>query len=133
MSALIRDVSVFLEQQYNHQQVVYSLEFSLEEMITNIIKYAYDDEEEHEISVTVSAIHDRIVICFEDDGRPFNPCSVEDPDMQQSISDRSIGGLGIFLVRKQVAEMDYRRYQGHNILTITIDNLSVSREKEKHL
>jgi phosphoserine phosphatase RsbU/P len=91
----------------------------LDELISNIIKYGYDDLRQHCILVTVARDGDVLTISIDDDGRPFNPIEAPAPDLDLSIDDRPIGGLGIFLVKSSVDTLDYRRERGHNIVTLT--------------
>jgi len=58
------------------------------------------------------------VITFRDSGVPFDPLQKEEPDTTLTAEEREIGGLGIFLVRKTMDAMEYRREDGFNVLTI---------------
>ena len=57
-------------------------------------------------------------ITFRDTGIPYDPLAKEDPDVKLKAEDRSIGGLGIYMVKKSMDEMLYRYEDGHNVLTI---------------
>ena len=57
---------------------------------------------------------------MEDDGRPFNPLNVPEPDTKQLLEVRPIGGLGIHLVRKLIDELEYRRQNDKNILIMKL-------------
>ena len=59
---------------------------------------------------------------FMDEGIPYNPLAKEDPDIALSVEDRPIGGLGIFMVKKSMDDMQYRYEDGKNILSV-IKNL----------
>ena len=91
----------------------------LDELVSNIIKYAYDDQQEHQILVTIAIDGDLLTISVDDDGKPFNPLDAPAPDLDLSIEERPIGGLGLFLVRSIVDTIEYRRERDHNILTVT--------------
>jgi serine/threonine-protein kinase RsbW len=56
----------------------------------------------------------------EDDGKPFNPLDAPEPDTNQLLEERPIGGLGIHLVRKNVDELEYRRQKDKNILIMKL-------------
>ena len=58
------------------------------------------------------------MITFRDSGVPFDPLQREEPDTTLTAEEREIGGLGIFLVRKTMDAMEYRREDGFNVLTI---------------
>jgi anti-sigma regulatory factor (Ser/Thr protein kinase) len=90
----------------------------LDEIVINIIAHGYDDEHEHQIRVSLALEGDILAIQVEDDGKPFNPLEVPPPNLDLPIDDRPIGGLGIFIVRSTVNEVEHRREGGRNILTM---------------
>ena len=89
-------------------------------MITNIIKYGYDDSLSHDITVTLTHESRRLIIRIEDDGHQFNPLSLPPPDTSPHLEKRKIGGLGIHLVRHTVDSMRYQRQVDRNVLDIII-------------
>jgi serine/threonine-protein kinase RsbW len=90
----------------------------LEELFTNIIHHAYPDGGEHSVRVTITVDEKVLTLKIEDDGVPFNPLKVEEPDVQSSIEGREIGGLGLFLARHFSKEIKYRRQDRKNVLTL---------------
>lgn len=94
------------------------LELALEELLVNIINYAYTAEE-GPIEMTCRADpHGRLVVEIADSGVPFDMLAYSDPDTSLEIEDRRIGGLGIFFVKKLMDDVRYRRENDRNILTI---------------
>lgn len=91
----------------------------LDELVSNIIKYGYDDQQEHQILVKIAIDGDLLTISVDDDGKPFNPLEAPAPDLDLAIEERPIGGLGLFLVKSIVDTLEYRRERDHNILTLT--------------
>jgi len=106
-----------------------------EEIIMNVIFYAYPENVEGFIDVdvqkaplpvpaalseasAVTASTARITIRFTDGGIPFNPLEREKPDTQMAWKLRDIGGLGIFLVIKKMDDVRYTYADNKNILTI---------------
>ena len=59
-----------------------------------------------------------VSITFIDSGVPFNPLEKPDPDVTLSVEERGIGGLGIFMVKKSMDDVQYSYDNGFNILTI---------------
>lgn len=96
-----------------------SLNLVLEELVTNIIFYGYDDKEEHQISIHLSYIDRTFQIIIEDDAREFNPLTKAEPDLDADIENRSIGGLGIHFVRQIMDSFTYVRKENKNIVTLT--------------
>ena len=94
------------------------IELAVVELFTNIAHYAYGDGDgSAEISVSVSG--GVATITLTDSGVPYNPLEKDDPDVTLSAEDRQVGGLGIFLVKKNMDAVDYAYQDGHNRLTIT--------------
>ena len=88
-----------------------------EEIFVNIVSYAYkEDFGIAEISIEKS--DNEIILIFKDEGFEYNPLQKEDPDINLSAEERQIGGLGIFMVKKTVDDIDYRYEDGKNILHI---------------
>jgi serine/threonine-protein kinase RsbW len=59
----------------------------------------------------------RFCLCVKDWGLPFNPLERPDPEMCEEISERQVGGLGIYLIRHLVDELQYQRQEGGNLMT----------------
>ena len=95
------------------------ISIAVDEVIANVAMYAYAPGTG---DVTVHFDFDEAdrmaVITITDDGMPFNPMEKEDPDVGLPAEERGIGGLGIFLVKKTMDGMDYRRENGKNVLCI---------------
>ena len=89
-----------------------------DELLTNIISYAYQDNKEHDIGIKVELSADRLKVSMVDDGIPFNPLGVESPDTELPLEERQIGGLGIHLVRKMMDKVSYRRRIDKNVITV---------------
>ena len=103
------------------QPKIFKLELALEEIIVNIVNYAYPAGTPGYIDVFCTIRHqDTIEIEIHDAGQAFDPLQREEPDLEQSIEAREIGGLGIFLTREMVDEISYRRDNNENIITFSI-------------
>jgi anti-sigma regulatory factor (Ser/Thr protein kinase) len=89
----------------------------LDELVSNVIKYGYEDDGRHRIHVTVTVAPTLLTVTVDDDGAPFNPLEAPDPDLDLPIDERPVGGLGLFLVRSMADRLEYRREHGRNIVT----------------
>jgi sigma-B regulation protein RsbU (phosphoserine phosphatase) len=98
---------------------VMKMSIVLDELLANTIKYAFDDAEEHFIHLEFKHFKKKFVMIIEDGGVPFNPFTQEDPDTKLSVEERSIGGLGIHIVKSIMDEFTYDRKIKKNILTLT--------------
>ena len=94
------------------------LRLACEEIVVNILSYAYPEDVEGYIDVETVRTDDRIVIRFKDGGVPFNPREHKMPDINQPWEQRPIGGLGIFLVVKNMDVVHYVYLNNENVLTI---------------
>lgn len=95
------------------------IDIAVEELYVNIAHYAYAPETGTvTLRVETTETPASVAITFTDQGRPYNPLAKADPDVALSADERQIGGLGIFMVKKSMDEMDYEYRDGRNILTI---------------
>lgn len=95
------------------------IDVAVEELFVNIARYAYKMRKgKADISVWYDKDTGTICIEFRDKGVPFDPQLRQDPDISLSAEKRAIGGLGIFMVKKSMDGMHYRREGDRNILTI---------------
>ena len=95
------------------------LELAVEEAVVNVCLYAYEVPP-GEVLVRVSPEPDRFVVELVDEGVPFDPLAVEEPDLRAAAGEREIGGLGIVLVRRVMDEVGYAREGGRNVLRLVI-------------
>lgn len=118
---LIQFVSNFAKEKGFARKRSREIELAVEEALVNISKYAYPDKNTGEVEVRCQIDNDAVlVIEILDTGAPFDIRYFSEPDLNVNISDRKIGGLGIFLIRKMVDEVHYRRDGESNILTFII-------------
>jgi anti-sigma regulatory factor (Ser/Thr protein kinase) len=97
---------------------LHAVNLALEEIVTNVISYAYDDGARHFIDVRLEMHGEEVIAEVEDDGKPFNPLEAPPPDLTTPIEDRAAGGLGIFIARSSVSTLAYVRRGGKNVLTM---------------
>jgi len=106
----------FARQNHLAPAVLQAADLALEELVTNVISYAYEDAAPHEIRIRLTLDAPHLQIEVEDDGRPYDPLSRPPVDTSVPLEDKRIGGLGIHLVRSFMDDVDYRREAGKNIL-----------------
>jgi len=120
LTHVIQVVNVFLEPRELQSKLVYAVNLILEEILVNIIKYGYDDEDSHEIEVRIGVEEEEVALTVIDDGKEFNPLTIPRPNHSKSAMDRIEEGLGLQFVRHMRNAMEYRREGDKNILTIWI-------------
>jgi anti-sigma regulatory factor (Ser/Thr protein kinase) len=116
LAGLREKLKKFCESQNLPQSGVFAVMLSLDELVTNIISYAWDDRLEHSISIRARCGDGVVEIEVEDDGKPFNPLKYAPPDLSSPIEERHIGGLGIHLIQTYMDEIAYKREGERNCL-----------------
>jgi len=99
------------------QKAINQIKIAVDELVSNVARYAYGEHEEGTVSVYVSSDEKGMSVRITDSGIPYNPLEKEDPDISLSADERGIGGLGIFLVKKTMDEIEYTYKDNRNILT----------------
>ncbi len=87
---------------------VYNIQLATDEAASNIIEHAYQNKPGGVLEISCNIQGDVITIVLTDYGKSFDPSQVPVPDLQADLSDRKIGGLGIFLMRKLMDEIYYQ-------------------------
>ncbi len=118
---LTKFIEVLCEELGLDAMLTFNLNLVLEEAVTNVIMYAYPQDEDHTMTLKTWTEQSDNIIVFElkDQGKPFNPIE-EAPEVDTTLSadERQIGGLGIFLINKIMDDVTYRYEEGSNILTM---------------
>jgi len=99
---------------------VYNIQLATDEAASNIIEHAYERITDGVLELSCGVGDDLITIVLIDHGESFDPSEIPLPDLKADLSDRKIGGLGIFLMRKLMDEVHYEaKSNKSNILTMT--------------
>ncbi len=101
------------------ESLIPSLNLALEEAVTNVILYAYPKGIYGPVELDASREDNSLKFVLSDSGKPFDPTARPDADVNASLEDRQIGGLGIHLVRSIMDAVSYEYRDGRNILTMT--------------
>lgn len=98
----------------------FKVRLSIEEAVENVVNYAYQDGIGWlEASTRLDTDGITLIIELRDAGSPFNPLQKPDPDVTLPAEERPIGGLGIFICKQMMDNIEYRYAEGNNILTMT--------------
>lgn len=117
--------------EYLHQQVemleeewalpvklVMQLNLVMEEIISNIILYGYQDKDEHLINISLEKNDHEIKLEIRDDAVAFNPLKADSPNLDLPAEEREIGGLGIYFIQQLMDKVMYERIDKFNVLTL---------------
>lgn len=96
-----------------------SLNLALEEVVSNVILYAYPEGTNGTVQIVANSDGQVLVFTITDQGKAFDPTQVKEADITLSAEERAIGGLGIFIVNQIMDNVSYRRENGQNILMLT--------------
>ena len=99
---------------------VYNIQLATDEAASNIIEHAYEGVSDGIVELSCGLQGNAIVIILVDHGEPFDPSEIPMPDLKADLSERKIGGLGIFLMRKLMDEVRYDSQPGKNSNTLTM-------------
>ena len=92
----------------------------LEELVTNAMKYGYPSRSQPGAAEIALELEDaRLTIEYIDDGDAFDPFSQPPPDFEGPLEERSLGGLGIHIVRSLAEDARYRRINDRNVIQLT--------------
>jgi serine/threonine-protein kinase RsbW len=97
----------------------YALQLAADEAASNIIEHAYEGISGADFEVTCEMYGSTLTITMRDTGRPFDPSNVKPPNLKADLSERQIGGLGLYLMRKLMDEVHYEaNSKTGNLLTM---------------
>ncbi len=118
----LRDVNLFVESALEEAGCTMKNQMkimvALEELFINVAHYAYD-EPGGTVKLGLDITDDTMVLSLCDSGKPFDPLKKEDPDITLGADERRIGGLGIYMVKQTMDDVQYEYTNGCNIVTIT--------------
>ncbi len=97
------------------QELALELRLISEEVITNVVKYAEADS----IRIDFKVSDVTVVLEVHDNGKRFDPLGATAPDLEASVEDKPLGGLGIHLVQALADEVSYERREEWNVLRLT--------------
>ena len=100
------------------QDMLCELQLVMEEMVVNVISYAYPEGTVADITLIAESDGTELTFVISDKGKEFDPTQQEDADMSINPAEREIGGMGIFIVKNIMNEVTYQRLEGHNLLTM---------------
>lgn len=96
----------------------YQIQLVLDELVTNVICHGFDAQGGQPIDISLSRSDEGLEMLIEDGGKPFNPLDAPEPDLSSPVEQRSIGGLGVHIVRKMMDHVSYTRSDGKNTLRL---------------
>jgi len=99
---------------------VYNIQLSADEAASNIIEHSYDGVGDGVLEISCGLKGNAITIILVDHGESFDPSDIPIPDLKADLSERKIGGLGLFLMRKLMDEVHYEADPKNKRNTLTL-------------
>ena len=100
------------------EQDVYAVQLAADEAASNIIEHAYAGRQDGTFRIHCEYKDDQLVMTFFDQGISFDFSKVDKPDVTANLSERKIGGLGIYLMHKLMDVVEYKVADSGNFLTL---------------
>ena len=117
----LNDAIAFTEEELENLdcplKTVMQITVCVEEMFVNVAHYAYGSDT-GDVTMTIDGEDGGVSISLADCGMPFDPLAKADPDITLSAEERNIGGLGIYMVKKSMDDVSYKRCGDQNIFTM---------------
>ncbi len=110
----------FLEDKGIPESKISDIELAVEEFLVNIINYSYPDSTGL-IELSSEINNNQLIITIIDEGIPFDPTKSSEPDLESPIHERTEGGMGIYLAKKLLDQIQYKRTYNSNILSLTVN------------
>lgn len=118
LETMLRAVVDASQTHVSDKKTLHDIQLAAEEVLVNIVNYAYPNQEGR-VEISCFPYQNReLVIEISDCGIPFDPLAKAAPDVSLPMEERQVGGLGIFLVKKLMDRVEYRREGQKNILTL---------------
>lgn len=105
-----------------------AFKISIDEACTNIIKHGYKKDQSGSITMKVLVNDEQLIVELIDQGQSFDPNSVDNPNLKKYVDTGKKGGLGIFIMRKFLDDINYEINNHHNILRLTKNRSSASSQ-----
>jgi serine/threonine-protein kinase RsbW len=99
-------------------ELIMNLNLVMEEMVVNVISYAYPEGTDAEIELLAKSDANELTLVLSDQGKEFDPTK-KDSDMSVNPAERELGGMGIYIVKNLMNKVTYQRLEGRNLLTMT--------------
>jgi serine/threonine-protein kinase RsbW len=100
-------------------ELIMNLNLVMEEMVVNVISYAYPEGTDAEIELLAKSDANELTLVLSDQGKEFDPTKKKDSDMSVNPAERELGGMGIYIVKNLMNKVTYQRLEGRNLLTMT--------------
>jgi anti-sigma regulatory factor (Ser/Thr protein kinase) len=128
LKGLNTEVTQFLDVHGVPYRAAYAVSLAIDELVVNVMRYAYVDEDTHMIDFELVIEGDQVILRIVDDGRPFDPR--RGPSLDLHAEDRKVGGLGLLLVLDMVDVLKYRRAEEKNWVEVRVHLIAEDKNSD---
>ncbi len=118
----LQDISIFIKAAAKKAGFdgfsIYTIETALDEACSNVIEHAYGGEFIGDIEIGFKDQPEKFTIIVKDHGRSFNPDSIPQPNLSSELSERKSNGLGLYMIRQWMDEINFQFAENVNTLTM---------------
>jgi len=118
LQRLAAETATFCREHSLGDEVEFDLNLVLEELFTNAVSHGECAGMEKAVQVRLQLLNDGVHVEYADRGRPFDPLTAPEPNLDASLEERRVGGLGVHLVRQIMRDLEYRRAGDWNRITM---------------
>jgi len=90
------------------QEEVDKIVLASDEACANVIEHAYDKKDEKKLDIAIKIDYQKLTVIITDQGKSFDPANIKEPDMKEYLAELRVGGLGIYLMKTLMDEVDYK-------------------------
>jgi serine/threonine-protein kinase RsbW len=101
-----------------NEEITFDIKLAVDEAVSNIIRHGYNDTEKHYIEIELEKHNHEIIITITDDAKEFSILDYKIASIDVPIEMRKPGGLGIFLIKETMDNINWQRQEGKNILSL---------------
>jgi serine/threonine-protein kinase RsbW len=118
LKIVMTTLTQFFEAHHVPHRAAYAANLAVDELVVNVIRYAYVDDNTHTIRLDLAIRGEQIILRIVDDGRPFDPRT--GPALDLNAEERQAGGMGLLLVLDMVDVLTYERVDERNCVEVRI-------------
>ncbi len=98
------------------EETIFSVQLAVDEASSNVMLYGYPDGGPGTLTVVCEIAEGTIRLTLSDDGKPFDPLTIEPPNLDTDLEHRRVGGLGVHFIRSVMDDVGYDYVDGKNVL-----------------
>lgn len=86
---------------------VNNITLAVDEACSNLIHYSMKFDKNQQLNICAKTENNKFIVTIQDKGKSFDPINVQNPNMEKYFKEMKHGGLGIFIIKKIVDNIEY--------------------------